>query len=158
MNSHDCVCHCRRIVVRGGGVRPEPPGSFRSERELQACELKKLDLQIFTGTLGGSLPPAVTAGGRGFNVANSDSFTNLGSALGRSCDIQHNACANKANSGGGFSVSQCDAQVSTSRRARGCELMERVAQNSSCNVQANAKRSLLQRRLEVMGEWERVAR
>ncbi|ETW81749.1 hypothetical protein HETIRDRAFT_384154, partial [Heterobasidion irregulare TC 32-1] len=72
------------------------------------------NLQTFTGKLGGSLPPAVTAGGRGFVVAGSDDFLNIGAALQRSCDIQHNACANSANSAAGRSsgltVSQCDQQ------------------------------------------------
>ncbi|KAJ6619449.1 hypothetical protein B0H10DRAFT_2433352 [Mycena sp. CBHHK59/15] len=67
------------------------------------------NLQTFTGTLGGAAP-AVTAGGsKGFVTDNSD-FLNLAAALGRSCDVQHNACANAANSGGGFSVSVCDTQ------------------------------------------------
>jgi len=66
------------------------------------------NLQTFTGALGG-LPPPVTAGGKGFVTDNSD-FVNLAAAIGRSCDVQHNACSNQANSGGGFSVSQCDTQ------------------------------------------------
>ncbi|KAI0076319.1 hypothetical protein K474DRAFT_1598266, partial [Panus rudis PR-1116 ss-1] len=68
------------------------------------------NLQTFTGALGGVTAPAVTPGGRGFVVSGSDDFLNVGAALGRSCDIQHNQCANKANSGGGFSVGQCDQQ------------------------------------------------
>jgi hypothetical protein len=77
------------------------------------------NLQKFSGNLGGTLPPAVTAGGRGFVVAGSDDFLNVGAALGRSCDIQHNACANAANSGSasGLSVSQCDKQASDCRAA-----------------------------------------
>ncbi|KAL8283946.1 hypothetical protein RQP46_005059 [Phenoliferia psychrophenolica] len=63
----------------------------------------------FTGTLGGAAPE-VTAGGRGFIVSGSDDFVNSAAALKRSCDIQHNACANAANSGGGFTVAECDAQ------------------------------------------------
>ncbi|KIP10245.1 hypothetical protein PHLGIDRAFT_18385 [Phlebiopsis gigantea 11061_1 CR5-6] len=68
------------------------------------------NLQTFTGALGGKSAPAVTAGGRGFLVAGSDSFLNVGAALGRSCDIQHNQCSNAANSGGGFAVGDCDTQ------------------------------------------------
>jgi len=67
------------------------------------------NFQKFTGSLGG-LPPPVETGGKGFVVTGSDDFINLGAAVQRSCDIQHNACADQANSGGGFSVSQCDAQ------------------------------------------------
>ncbi|KAI0087811.1 hypothetical protein BDY19DRAFT_907248 [Irpex rosettiformis] len=68
------------------------------------------NLQTFTGALGGLTAPAVTTGGRGFVVQGSDDFLNSAAALGRSCDIQHNQCANKANSGGGFTVGACDQQ------------------------------------------------
>ncbi|KAG6811632.1 hypothetical protein H0H92_006501 [Tricholoma furcatifolium] len=72
------------------------------------------NLQTFTGALGGQTAPAVTVGGRGFNVEGSDSFLNLSAALGRSCDIQHNACADVANSAtgrsSGLTVGQCDTQ------------------------------------------------
>ncbi len=50
-------------------------------------------------------------------TAGSDDFLNVGAALGRSCDIQHNACANAANSGGAFSVGDCDAQNNDCRAA-----------------------------------------
>ncbi|KAL0580128.1 hypothetical protein V5O48_001904 [Marasmius crinis-equi] len=68
------------------------------------------NLQTFTGALGGQPAPAVNPGGKGFQVEGSDEFLNVGAALGRSCDIQHNKCANVANSGGGFSVGECDQQ------------------------------------------------
>ncbi|KAF9077550.1 hypothetical protein BDP27DRAFT_1311238 [Rhodocollybia butyracea] len=72
------------------------------------------NLQTFSGNLGGSLPPAVTAGGRGFVVAGQtgDSFVNLSAALQRSCSVQNNACADAANSGAaqGVSVGDCNAQ------------------------------------------------
>jgi hypothetical protein len=67
--------------------------------------------QKFTGALGGA-PPPVVPGGKGFIVDNSQ-FINLAGALGRSCDVQHNACSAAANSkkqAGLTSVSQCDAQ------------------------------------------------
>lgn len=72
------------------------------------------NLQKFTGALGGKTAPAVGKGGKGFQVDGSDSFINLNAALGRSCDIQHNACANFANSAAGrsanISVGNCDQQ------------------------------------------------
>jgi len=71
------------------------------------------NLQTFTGAVGGSLPPAVTTGGKGFVVAGEtgDSFLNLAAALQRSCSIQHNACADAANSGAaGTTVADCDTQ------------------------------------------------
>lgn len=69
------------------------------------------NVQTFTGTLGGAPPPVISsAGDRPFSV-NGDTFVNAGAALQRSCDVQHNACANAANSGklsGG--VGQCEQQ------------------------------------------------
>ncbi|KAL1743627.1 hypothetical protein HDZ31DRAFT_19230, partial [Schizophyllum fasciatum] len=74
------------------------------------------NLQTFTGDLG-SAAPAVTAGGRGFQVEGNDDFLNVAAALGRSCDVQHNKCANAANSGGDFAVSDCDQQNTECRAA-----------------------------------------
>jgi len=71
------------------------------------------NLQTFTGTLGGAAP-AVTAGGRGFEVAGegaSESDVGLSAALQRSCSIQHNTCADAANAGSAsFTVGDCDTQ------------------------------------------------
>ncbi|KAJ2913913.1 hypothetical protein MD484_g6493, partial [Candolleomyces efflorescens] len=79
------------------------------------------NLQRFTGSLAGQVAPTVTVGGRGFQVEGSDSFLNIGAALGRSCDIQHNKCANVANSAAGrsqgLSVGQCDQQNNACRAA-----------------------------------------
>jgi len=78
------------------------------------------NLQTFTGSLGGAAPQ-VTSGGRGFEVQGSDDFLNLSAAIGRSCDIQHNQCANFANSAdgkaAGVSVGQCDQQNNACRAA-----------------------------------------
>lgn len=86
------------------------------------------NVQSFTGTLGGPAPPVISsAGDRPFTV-NGNTFVNVGGALQRSCavseplpiltlfdsnslQIQHNACADAANSGslaGG--VGQCETQ------------------------------------------------
>lgn len=69
------------------------------------------NLQAFTGTLGGAAPPVIETGGdRPFTV-NGDTFVGKTGALGRSCDVQHNACANAANSGTiDADVSECDDQ------------------------------------------------
>ncbi|KAF9013488.1 hypothetical protein BDQ17DRAFT_1271190 [Cyathus striatus] len=79
------------------------------------------NLQKFSGALGGQTAPAVTTGARGFQVEGSDSFLNEAAAVGRSCDIQHNKCANFANSAAGRSagltVSQCDQQDTQCRAA-----------------------------------------
>lgn len=69
------------------------------------------NVQSFTGVLGGPPPPVIkTSGAHPFSV-NGNTFVNATAALQRSCDIQHNACANAANSGrlaGG--VEQCETQ------------------------------------------------
>lgn len=70
------------------------------------------NVQTFTGALGGISAPAVTqtSGDRPFSV-NGSIFVNAAAALQRSCSIQHNQCADAANSGslsGG--VSQCETQ------------------------------------------------
>lgn len=87
--------------------------------------------------VGGIVAIPVTAGGsKGFVTDNSD-FLNIAAALGRSCDVQHNQCANKvslqfgsdvlrcterhvhqANSGGQtFTVADCDAQDTACKAA-----------------------------------------
>ncbi|UQC76628.1 uncharacterized protein CLUP02_18141 [Colletotrichum lupini] len=70
------------------------------------------NVQTFTGTLGGLAPPVTSdpSADKPFSV-NGATFLNAGAALQRSCAVQHNACANAANSGSGdISVSDCDAQ------------------------------------------------
>ncbi|KAF8322504.1 hypothetical protein DL93DRAFT_2050560 [Clavulina sp. PMI_390] len=68
------------------------------------------NLQTFTGALGGISAPAVTKSGNNFVTDNSN-FVTINAALGRSCDVQHNQCANLANSGGqSFTVGDCDTQ------------------------------------------------
>ncbi|KAI0775307.1 hypothetical protein BD413DRAFT_491809 [Trametes elegans] len=72
------------------------------------------NLQTFTGALGGVNPPAVTANGDGsFQVEGNSSFKDLNNALTRSCDVQHNKCANAANASGNkgdLTVSACGDQ------------------------------------------------
>ncbi|KAJ4422090.1 hypothetical protein N0V82_003282 [Gnomoniopsis sp. IMI 355080] len=62
-------------------------------------------------TLGGPPPPVISGSGdRPFSV-NGDTFVGVSAALGRSCDIQHNTCANAANAGTiSAEVSDCDDQ------------------------------------------------
>ncbi|KAL8826764.1 MAG: hypothetical protein Q9191_003600 [Dirinaria sp. TL-2023a] len=78
------------------------------------------NVQSFTGALGGLPPPVIkSSGGRPFSVKG-DTFVNSGAALQRSCSIQHNACADAANSGklaGG--VGQCDTQETECNDAAG---------------------------------------
>ncbi|PIL35678.1 hypothetical protein GSI_02408 [Ganoderma sinense ZZ0214-1] len=78
------------------------------------------NLQTFTGALGGVTAPAVTATSDGqFQVDGNSAFKDLSNALTRSCDVQHNKCANAANASGnqgdltvaacGDQQTQCDA-------------------------------------------------
>ncbi|TBU55568.1 hypothetical protein BD310DRAFT_979504 [Dichomitus squalens] len=72
------------------------------------------NLQKFTGNLGGVTPPAVTKLSNGqFQVDGNSAFQNLTNALVRSCDVQHNKCANAANASGNkgdLTVSACGDQ------------------------------------------------
>ncbi|KAK0504010.1 hypothetical protein EDD18DRAFT_1131706 [Armillaria luteobubalina] len=104
----DAACACCVAAAAASSVAASSNG---------AAARSNGNLQTFTGALGGAAP-AVTAGGRGFVVQGSDDFLNVGAALTRSCDIQHNACANAANSGSaGVSVSDCDAQSTQCKAA-----------------------------------------
>ncbi|KAH0443892.1 hypothetical protein CcaCcLH18_00718 [Colletotrichum camelliae] len=70
------------------------------------------DVQTFTGDLGGPPPPVTSdaASDKPFSV-NGATFVNAGAALQRSCAVQHNACADAANSGSAdITVADCDAQ------------------------------------------------
>lgn len=69
------------------------------------------NIQAFSGNLGGAAPAVIQgAGTKPFSV-NGSTFVNQAGALQRSCSVQHNACADAANSGaidGG--VQQCEDQ------------------------------------------------
>ncbi|KAG9003705.1 hypothetical protein FRB93_010926 [Tulasnella sp. JGI-2019a] len=71
------------------------------------------NLQKFNTGLGNILPPAVIASGTQFSVTGNASFSSLANALTRSCDVQHNQCANFSNAAGQnppFSVGDCATQ------------------------------------------------
>jgi len=74
------------------------------------------NLQTFTGALGGAVASPITDSGnpaRPFEVQG-DTFPDFASASTRSCDNQHNICADLANNGtGSFTVSQCSDQETT---------------------------------------------
>ena len=74
---------------------------------------RQANLQTFDGNLGGAATPVVDSGDdvKPFSV-NGATFVNLNAALQRSCDQQFNACANQANGGADFEVSDCQAQKS----------------------------------------------
>ncbi|EGO23554.1 hypothetical protein SERLADRAFT_408903 [Serpula lacrymans var. lacrymans S7.9] len=89
------------------------------------------NLQTFTGALGGVTAPAVTAGGTGFVVQGSDSFVNLPAALGRPCDIQHNQCADAANSGSASGLTKLELVWTMPRVFQGFENDVVLAMESS---------------------------
>jgi hypothetical protein len=71
-----------------------------------------VNLQTFTGALGGISAGAVTASGAQF-TSGGNQFNTLAAALQRSCSVQNNACANAANAQGQkttFTVAQCNSQ------------------------------------------------
>ncbi|KAL5615660.1 hypothetical protein BROUX41_005693 [Berkeleyomyces rouxiae] len=76
------------------------------------------NIQTFTGSLGGAPPPVIqSTGDRPFSV-NGNTFTGANAALGRSCDIQHNACSRAVNSGTlSGDQSQCETQNADCRAA-----------------------------------------
>ncbi|KAJ7756463.1 hypothetical protein DFH07DRAFT_820661 [Mycena maculata] len=80
------------------------------------------NLQTFTGNLGGIGAPAVVASGKQFQVENNDVFNTKEQALGRSCDVQQNACADAANASGNkgdFTVAACGTQQDACNSAAG---------------------------------------
>ncbi|KAL2874417.1 hypothetical protein SGCOL_010397 [Colletotrichum sp. CLE4] len=92
------------------------------------------NVQTFTGALGGAPPPVIqSSGDRPFSV-NGDTFVGKGAALGRSCDVQHNACARAVNSGQlDGEVSQCDEQ------------------NTQCRAQASLRKRFFKRQATDFG-------
>ena len=79
------------------------------------------NVQTFTGTLGGPAPPVIfTAGAARPFAVDGTTDINKSAAIQRSCSVQHNNCADAANSGalaGG--VGQCDAQLNACNAAGG---------------------------------------
>ena len=78
---------------------------------VDGAAVQSQNLQFFAGSLGGAPTPVLPSGNdnRPFSVKG-DTFVNIAAALQRSCDQQFNACANQANGGACFSVSDCQAQ------------------------------------------------
>lgn len=73
------------------------------------------NVQTFTGDLGGPAPPVIfTAGAARPFAVDGTTDINKAAALQRSCDVQHNTCADAANSGalsGG--EQQCEVQLAS---------------------------------------------
>ena len=113
VNLNHIPCGSRWLMLQLRPSLPAPISRCVPPLRPAAKSIEPRSPQTFTGDVGGTLPPAVTAGGRGFIVTGSDDFVGVGAALQHSCDIQPNACANAANSGtaSGVTVADCDVQV-----------------------------------------------
>ncbi|KAE9372943.1 hypothetical protein N431DRAFT_339344 [Stipitochalara longipes BDJ] len=72
------------------------------------------NLQTFTGDLGGAQADPITQTGDAKTpfAVNGDTFADFATAATRSCNNQHNACAQAANASGdkSLTVGQCDTQ------------------------------------------------
>jgi hypothetical protein len=60
--------------------------------------------------------------------------TDFQSAGQRSCSVQHNDCARAANSGGGFTVNQCDTQQTQCVSAQASATQQNFAVLTSSNA------------------------
>lgn len=108
-----------------------------------------VNIQVFTGTLGGPAPPVVSSTGDRPFAVNGNTFTGQGAALSRSCDIQKNSCANAANAGeleGG--TAQCEAQVAECKAVNALKIRARKI--------AAEKRALRARQFETQSQRRQV--
>jgi hypothetical protein len=108
------------VTVAAAGATATAANGATAAAAPNAAVANGENLQTFKGALGGITAPAVNKGGRGFQVANNADFLNIAAALGRSCDVQHNQCANAANAKKAAdltSVTQCDQQNDDCRAA-----------------------------------------
>ncbi|KAK4150526.1 hypothetical protein C8A00DRAFT_36892 [Chaetomidium leptoderma] len=95
-----------------------------------------VNVQAFTGALGGAAPPVASGTGNRPFAVNGATFQTAGAAIQRSCSVQKNACANAANAGqitGG--TQQCDTQENECRAANSLKKLRRT---TSARRQANA--------------------
>ncbi|KAL9618067.1 MAG: hypothetical protein Q9160_007196 [Pyrenula sp. 1 TL-2023] len=106
--------------------------SVYSSRSIHARQTAD-NLQSFTGNLGEAAPAISNSGDakRPFDVAG-DTFVNFAAAAQRTCDKQFNACANQANSGAAFSVSDCQTQKDA------CDAAQQSASVTSFSAGAGA--------------------
>jgi hypothetical protein len=97
------------------------PATTTASATTTAAAVSGTNVQTFTGTLGGPAPPVIfTAGAARPFAVDGTTDVNKPAALQRSCDVQHNACANAANSGalaGG--EAQCETQHAACLAAAG---------------------------------------
>jgi hypothetical protein len=108
--SSSCTVITMTMAAAASSTLATVTGAAAVAATSSASSASGVNVQAFAGSLGGPPPPVISTAGaaRAFSV-NGDTFVGSGAALSRSCAIQHNACANAANSGslsGG--VAQCD--------------------------------------------------
>jgi len=102
--------------VMAGDMRIDFPLYVRAPAAAASAAAAASDanLQVFTGALGGAAADPITSTGdatKPFAVAG-DTFSDFQTAAIRSCNNQHNACAQVANNSGdkSLTVGQCDTQ------------------------------------------------
>jgi hypothetical protein len=97
------------------------PAAAAAPATTSAAAASGSNVQTFTGDLGGLPPPVIfTAGAARPFAVDGTTDINKGAAIQRSCSVQHNSCADAANSGalaGG--VGQCDQQLNACNAAGG---------------------------------------
>lgn len=98
-----------------------------------------MNVQTFAGALGGAAPPVeFTAGADRPFAVDGSTFLNKGAALQRSCSVQHNACANAANSG---QIQGGSAQCETQQAA--CEAAAASQKRMAIRTSSKARRAAL---------------
>ena len=113
------IADAAACAAQGAATVGAATGAATANAGASTAATGTVNVQSFTGALGGPAPPVESTAGaaRPFEV-NGATFLNAGAALQRSCAVQKNACANAANSGqlaGG--TQQCDAQEDACRGA-----------------------------------------
>ncbi|CAK7202492.1 hypothetical protein SEUCBS139899_005215 [Sporothrix eucalyptigena] len=99
------------ITERSSGNDPDRPDLAAANVLMPRAAT---NLQFFQGALANIAAPAISQSNdvtRPFEV-DGDTFTNFEDAINRSCDNQHNSCADAANSqkSSSFTVGDCDTQ------------------------------------------------
>ncbi|KAK3687714.1 hypothetical protein B0T22DRAFT_457864 [Podospora appendiculata] len=107
-------------AVGAGAGAAASAGAAAGAANAAAGASATVNVQAFTGTLGGAAPPVVSSNSERAFAVNGATFLKEAAAIQRSCAIQKNACANAANSGqlaGG--AGQCDTQEKACLAASG---------------------------------------
>ncbi|KAF8858745.1 hypothetical protein BDZ45DRAFT_391038 [Acephala macrosclerotiorum] len=125
----------KMVAANPGDMIIDFPGLLRPRASAVAAA-SSTNLFAFSSALGGAAAEPVTSTGdstRPFAVG-TNTFTDFDSAATRSCNDQHNACADVANGGSanGLTVGQCDTQQTQ------CEAAAASGASSSHSSSASA--------------------